>query len=47
MPNTFTMQEWVRTAFDSYVDGLKDGQSTSDATILRVGKGTWSPSYRL
>ncbi len=34
------MQEWVRTTFDNYVDGLEDGQSTSDATILRVGKGT-------
>lgn len=34
------MQEWVRTTFDNYVDGLEDGQSTSDATILRLGKGT-------
>ena len=42
MPNTFTMQEWVRTTFDGYIDGLQDGQSTLDATILRVPKGTWA-----
>lgn len=41
------MQEWVRTVFDRYVDELEDNQSISDTKILRVGKGTWSPSYHL
>ncbi|SLM35480.1 hypothetical protein LPUS_04778 [Lasallia pustulata] len=44
MPNTFTMQEWVRTAYDDYIDGLEDGQSVPDTTILRVRKGTPIPS---
>ena len=39
MPNTFTMQEWVRTSFDEYMESLEEGQSTSDTTILSVGKG--------
>ena len=39
MPNTFTMQEWIRTSFDDYVESLEEGQSTSDAIILSVGKG--------
>ena len=45
MPNTFTMQEWVRTSFDDYVEGLENGQSASDAAILSVRKGTCSPGY--
>ncbi|KAL8748086.1 MAG: hypothetical protein Q9190_000114 [Brigantiaea leucoxantha] len=32
------MQEWVRTYFDDYLEGLKDGQSASDASILSVRK---------
>jgi hypothetical protein len=39
MPNTFTMQEWIRTSFDDYVESLEEGQSTADAIILSVGKG--------
>ena len=45
MPYTFTMQEWVRTYFDDYLEGLKDGRSASDASILSVRKGMYSPSY--
>ncbi len=41
MPNTLTMQEWVRTTFDNYIDGLEDGQSSSNATILRIRKGIY------
>jgi len=47
MPNTFTIEEWVRTAFDNDIDGLKVGQSISDTMILRVGEGTLSLSYHL
>ena len=41
MPNTSTMQEWVRTAFGNYIDGLEDGQPSSSAKILRIGKSIY------
>ena len=40
MPNTFTMQEFMRMEFDYYMEELKDGQSELDTTILRIQKGT-------
>ena len=39
MPNSFTIQEWVRTNYDYYVESLIEGESTSDAMIFSVGKG--------
>lgn len=36
MPNTFSMQEWVRTSFDDYIESLEE---TSDVTVLSVRKG--------
>ena len=47
MLNAFTMQEWVRTTFDNYIDGLEDGQSTSDTIIIQLGKGTWFHNYHV
>ena len=42
MPNTFGMQEWIRTSFDHYVEGLEDGKPPADPVVLRVPKGLQS-----
>lgn len=41
MPNTFLLQEWVRTSYDNYLEDCEDGQSPSNTLVLRIAKGTY------
>ena len=44
MPNTFTMQEWMRGCFDSYVEELGNSQ-LSNLVVLRIPKGANLEAY--
>ena len=39
MPNTFTMQEIIRTEFDQYLEDLESGKSVKSPLILSISKG--------
>lgn len=39
MPNTFTMQEVIRTYFDQYVDNEESGKPVETPVIYRIPKG--------
>ncbi|KAL2051952.1 hypothetical protein ABVK25_007867 [Lepraria finkii] len=44
MPNTFTMQEFVRISLDEHLENIKDGKSITEPVIYSVKKGTPIPS---
>jgi len=39
MPNTFTMQELIRTSLDEYLENLEGGASTGESVLFSVRKG--------
>lgn len=39
MPNTFTMQEFVRISLDEHLENIKDGISITEPVIYSVKKG--------
>ncbi|KAF1954678.1 hypothetical protein CC80DRAFT_449014 [Byssothecium circinans] len=44
MPNTFTMQEIIRTAVDNYFENKENGMSVEPPFIFTIPKGTTLPS---
>lgn len=39
MPDTFTMQEFVRISLDEHLENIKDGKSITEPVIYSVKKG--------
>ena len=46
MPNTFTMQEWMRGCFDSYVEELENSQ-LSNLVMLHIPKNANLETYSI
>ncbi len=44
MPNTFTMQEIIRTAVDNYIDDVENGMMVERPYIFTIPKGERSSS---
>ena len=44
MPNTFTMQELIRTSLDEYHKELEGGTSVGEPVIISVRKGRYHPA---